>query len=550
MKKIKLILVALAAIPLVACSGPSKTKTGELSSGSKVTKQLVLSNNVSSGKIKSINKLAIPEGYEIVSQVNGTDFAFLQKDTDISLYLLTQGKILVAKVGDVSKTLAKQSYNFGAYISVENADGKIVTYAQNGTLIHTSKETVLSTVTSSPVAFVDYLTFDDDNVTYAFDGKDVKEIEKESIDNYFYSFSMEEYGKKEYTITCDYSLSLQQILVSKDGGQPTTYKLPYRGAPDFVLGNYFYYFESRELPDTSTDYQYSDSTKKYTDVVCRFDYTCGKSVETVLDFCVDFSTLELLKDENGFLTLGTAWVYPINADKTLDVNAASCYVLDADFKIYDDITLFALAADNMSTDIFENTQVVEEENKVYYIEQYDSNVVAVLDEKLNVTNLFTNSKVSKTSGVILSINSAGFSGMINFKGQVVVPFKYDSLYTSTNVDGSIIGTVKGEKTQYFTVKYGVAASNFSEAEIADIATPISFLRVVDIYGLTRTKDTVKTIEFIGDGTKVVAGPIDCTGGMSYVTQVSFPNEEKAYIILAFADKDAKVSLYSFEAVAK
>lgn len=463
MKKSKLLLVALCALPLAACSGgQSKNVMDSVSAGSKLTKEIIKQNLSHETHLVSAKDIAVPEGnVTTVNQANG--FLFITKDGTVSLFNILSGTTVATNL--VSAGISS-SYNeselFGNYIRVEQKGdtaetNKYLIFSQNGVLVYSglTENFVSMRVKSDEIRKVDIISLTGDNTMFEFDGTNVKPVSELPATTLVFG-SMKEYGYEEYS--CAHDRYSNQIKVKK-GDTISTYKLPYNNSTRFeVVDKYLVYVTKYEMSDDSADYQYEIDGVKYKQVIGLFDYTDGSFNESVLNYYIE--STHVLKDEKGFKTMSYAKVEMINPDRTLNKNTASWYVMGNDLKLYDDVTVFV---DESPDSIFESTMIIEDGEKTFYqVEKRDHKNVVILDDKFVLVDKF-NGVNTGVAGVIKTANKANHLGFTNYKGETVVPQKYAEIHES------LIGKTVAvdDKGKGFYVTYGLSSSNYAETEIAD-----------------------------------------------------------------------------------
>lgn len=468
MKKSKIILVALAAIPLAACGGgKSQTKTAELSSGSIMSKELVLANSIRGySTCVSAKTFDLPEGYNVADS-SGYNFVLLEKDGAYSLYSLYAGKVIKSGITNTyfDSFGTGQNINYGEYMTVQEKESeKYLTYSISGVLIRSSKD-FYSGSAKKEAKGVDVVCFENEDTSYLYDGATATPVEQTEVGKDYHICkdweNMEEYGNPEYDLYFEWENC--QVDVRK-GDKVSTYTTPFDYYPDFIAGDYMYYLIDYQLNDMNEDYQYEKDGVKHKQVITRFDYTTGKHEEVVLPYFI--RDIGSLKDEKGLYKLGKADIIPINEDKTLASFYERLYIMDTDFRVYDDVSMFG----------FENTQVVEDGKEVYYLVNYDDDysdigAVAVFDEKLRVVNTFHNAKLTATNGVLLArdphINGGAneLYGMINYKGTTVVPFEFDEFINPQTSSGKVFAI---NATGACEIEFSSSSSTYKKTQKTDV----------------------------------------------------------------------------------
>lgn len=547
MKKSKLLLVALCALPLAACSGGrSQTVMSTFSSGSKISKALIEQNNSSSVKLATVKQYSTPDGY-LAENLNG-DIYVVSNDgfKTLSLYLLSEGKIFASNVEILCTFSSSKSPD---YIYVKDAEGNYVTYAYNGVVVHSSKiEDQSAVATWDEESKSDILYYPVENVYVAFDGKEGKLVYTSAVTDHIVPFvSMEQFGRKEYSLSFDFLNS--QVIVKKDGGESSYYKLPYNmvGLTSLdemtIVGDYIFFAQREMISAYNADYQFEYEGKKYTQTIGRFNYTNGSYDESVLNYAFE-SGITPIKDEKGYYTLGVAPVMAIRENKVVNQASLSYFIVGTDLKLYDDVTYFTNfdKKDNV-IGVFQNTKVVEENGKVFYINTDEIvGLTSVYDQNLNIIRSFI--AVQLMSGTLLQVNNGGYVGIINYKGEIVVPFKYSAIYGY--VDGKlIVGRQDGEKEKFYSVSYGLTAASYSETEIADLCGIETFKSTGEVLVYHQSAESVVSAEvFDKNGTLLIK--LDDVSAGHVTKSYSVERDGKGYNVYTSISTAGKTTYTVFE----
>lgn len=534
MKKSKILLVALCALPLASC-GQSESVMDKLSSGSILTKEIILQNLSKEDHLVSVKDIALPEG-TVKTSSNAKSFLFIEKDDNISLFNVLTGTVVAENLKS-STVNVTDSGMYGRYIRVEQKgeeedESNYLFVSQNGKIIHSCAKEKYDgfDVTRDESRKVDVISFEGENLMYEFDGTTAKVVTELPASNLEYS-SMEEYGYKEYSVAYDYVSN--QIKVKK-GDKVKTYKMPYNAYESFdVSGKYFMYLNNYTMSDDSKDYQYIFEGTKYKQVIGLFDYTKGTFKETVLDYYI--SEFYDLKDADGFTTLRYAQVASINKDKTLNEGTLSWYLMDSKLKLYDDVTPFVGGGS-----IFGTTKVIEEGKNTYYQVQNDTSV-NIYNSKLELVDSLYGENTA-VAGVIITRNNANRFGLINYKGETIAPCKYTYIYKT--MAGKTIAE-DGDKAFY--VNFGLSSSDYAETEIVDYS---SVTKIADGYMLTTYNEESEKANVVFNNIKSEAlyQIEDVTGGNTNLASFTDEIVDKKYNVAKYTlgDNTVKYGLLEFD----
>lgn len=169
-----------------------------------------------------------------------------------------------------------------------------------------------------------------------------------------------------------------------------------------------------EMTEDSENYDYCFREQKYKQEITLINYLTGEVTQPKFDFAINH--FSVIKDENGYKTLGLATISNINGDKTLYPESET-YIVDTKMTFYDDVTYLN----------FSNLKIGSYNNKTYFV---DTSTKLVYDSNLNIWKDFRDSldsfKLSSEGKYIIGSKNNKY-GVVDLSGKVVCPFKYTSI---------------------------------------------------------------------------------------------------------------------------
>lgn len=228
---------------------------------------------------------------------------------------------------------------------------------------------------------------------------------------------LDDYGHEGYLRIKN---SSRYIIFDNNGNEISSFTVPDADAYFFV-GDYLIYQNSLKLDDNNNNYDYvSNSGERYSLETYRINYLTAKKETLSLNYLLSTGSNDInpFFDEKGVYSYSYANLRTIS-DKKILSSTLETYIIDSAGVLHDNVTGINLGAFERIGNYYYNT-----DSKTIY------------DGNLNEISILTNMSPYRCTNADMIICAVeGKYGAVNEKGQVVIPFEYETIY-SNYVSGS------------------------------------------------------------------------------------------------------------------
>ena len=313
----------------------------------------------------------------------------------------------------------------GGYLSYSNDNGTTIVDGLSNILIEDSKRTynsltITSGVNAKGIYYAD-VKFDDTSLYFHYDDKGVATVHSTEIgDDYG---SGDTVKGLEYVLLDDFGHpgyqriknSSRYIIFDNKGNEISSFTDPNADA-SFFVGDYLIYQNKVKLDDNNNNYDFiSEYGERYSLETYRINYLTAKKEAIKVSYLLStgLDDIHSFRNAKGIYTYAYANLKTIS-DKKILSNTLETYIIDASGNLHDNVTGINLGAFERIGDNFYNT---------------DSRTI--YDGNLNELSILTNMNPIRIDNAdIIVCTLEGKRGAVNQKGQVVLPFIYDSINMS------------------------------------------------------------------------------------------------------------------------
>ena len=419
-------LLILPLITLIALPGCKNNKNGNKKGD--VVNDAVLKANTKEIKKNIYSDFDLKSSFSFASESTSYEvsngFVITTSEGKISFHSVIKNTVVL----EIASTDTFETYPSdvaGGFVSVVTSEGVSVVDALGNTLVDKSKRDyssleITSGINTKRIYYAD-VKFDDTSLYFHYDNNGVATVHSTNMGDDYSSgttikgldyVSLDDFGHPGYTRIKN---SSRYIIFDNKGNEISSFTDPNADA-EFFVGDYLIYQNSVKLDDNNNNYDYiSQSGERYSLETYRINYMNAKKEAIKVSYLL--STGE--NDIHSFYNAKHVYAYAYAnlktiSDKKILSNTLETYIIDASGNLHDNVTGINLGAFERLGSNYYNT-----ESKTIY------------DGNLNELSILTNMNPRKIdNGAMIVCTVEGKTGAVNHKGQVVLPFEYDNIYTS------------------------------------------------------------------------------------------------------------------------
>ena len=452
MKK-KLFLIPLIA--LLALPGCKSSKNGNKKGD--VVSDAVLKANTKEVKKNIYSEFnfverAFPVGY-ISSVTVSNGFYIVDDGYNLNFYSPLVDKI-VASINNTSDTYQTYSSTVaGGYVSLLTSAGTSVVDGLGNTLIYQSKRSysslsITSGINAKDIYYCD-IRFDDTSIYFHYDATGKATVHSTNTGDDYDSGGtikgldyvlLDDFGHPGYQRIKN---SSRYIVFDNKGNEISSFTDPNADA-SFFVGDYLIYQNSVKLDDNNNNYDFiSETGERYSLETYRINYLTAKKEPITVSYLLStgIDDIHSFYNAKGVYTYAYANLKTIS-DKKILSNTLETYIIDASGVLHDNVTGINLGAFQRLGSHYYNTS-----SKTIY------------DGNLNEISILTNMnphKVDNAEFIVCEVE--GKYGAVNQKGQIVLPFQFDAIFTNYISNNKVLALEDGVLALY---SFDVKAASYS-----------------------------------------------------------------------------------------